>query len=210
MTVRGRPWGEFGSSMIPQGSCVPLQGVSPLTGRSSRYVIGCPDVYAFAEAYPQYIETVLSRGAGEKDVPVPKQLTTPEPWFVPGSEVTDPKPGQPLGVVNEAALAQLAYSPRWLLLEGSEGRAELVRRYRATMHIDLLAPFQGQGWGRRLIEAFVQSVREAVAAGKGDAGEGIQIGVAGDNDKVVPFYEKVGFKIYGGQKEGSIWMVKDL
>ena len=177
----------------------------------SRYVIGCPDVFAFADAYPRYIEEVLGRGAGRTDVPAPEQLNAQAPWFVPGTEAVDPRPGQPLGVVNEEALAQLAYSPRWLLLEGVEGRAEMVARYRATMHIDLLRPFQGLGWGRRMIEVFAESVREAVRTGKGDAGSGIAIGVAGENDTVVPFYERVGFRVYeGGEREGNVWMVRDL
>jgi GNAT superfamily N-acetyltransferase len=111
-------------------------------------------------------------------------------------------------------MAQIAYSPKWLLLEGTEGKRELVEAYRATMHIDLLGEWQGKGWGRKMIERFVESVRMAGEAGKKaevDFGRGIHIGVAGENTKVVPFYEKVGFRVYeGGEKEGNVWMTRDL
>ena len=37
------------------------------------------------------------------------------------------------------------------------------------------------------------------------------IGVAGENSKVVPFYERVGFRVIdGGEIEGNIWMVRDI
>jgi len=75
------------------------------------------------------------------------------------------------------------------------------------MHIDLLPEWQRGGWGRRLIEKFVASVQ---ASGQ-DYGEGEHIGVAGENSKVVPFYEKVGFRVVeGGENEGNIWMVRDI
>ena len=44
-----------------------------------------------------------------------------------------------------------------------------------------------------------------------DIGKGIQLGVSGENTKVVKFYEKVGFRVYpGGEKEENVWMVRDL
>ena len=123
--------------------------------------------------------------------------------------------------VNPACLAQMAYNPKWLILEGVQGKKELVGSYRAMLHVDLLEPYQGKGWGRKLIERFVESVKEAAAAASGkegeggggyDYGKGIQLGVAAENTKVVPFYEKVGFRVYpGGEKEGgNVWMVRDL
>jgi hypothetical protein len=42
-------------------------------------------------------------------------------------------------------------------------------------------------------------------------GRGSPLGVAGENTKVVKFYERVGFRVYpGGEKEGNVWMVRDL
>lgn len=173
------------------------------------YVIGCPDVFAFAEAYPRYVKEVLGSEQGRADVPVPDQLDKLEPWTVPdGAGGTR---------VNGTCLSQTAYNVRWLLLEGVEGKSKLVNTYRATMHIDLLPEFQGKGWGKQMIGKFVESVKNAVAQQGGDSepkpnyGKGIQIGVSGENTKVVPFYEKLQFKVYaGGEKEGNVWMVRDI
>jgi GNAT superfamily N-acetyltransferase len=176
------------------------------TGEAVGYVIGTPDVFAFADAYPRYVSEVLQSEQGRGDVPVPEQLESLEPWSVAAEEGSGEK------VVNPRCMAQTAYNVRWLLLEGVEGKAELVGRYRATMHIDMLPGFQGKGWGRSLIERFVVSVRVAGhGGGQVDFGSGIHIGVSGENTKVVPFYEKVGFRVYeGGEKEGNVWMVRDV
>jgi GNAT superfamily N-acetyltransferase len=147
------------------------------------------------------VSEVLQSEQGRQDVPAPEQLDTLEPWSVPVS------PDGAEKTVNDRCMAQLAYSARWLLLEGVEGKSELVDKYRATMHIDMVPEFQGQGWGRKLIESFVDSVRSSGA----DYGRGIHIGVSGENTKVVPFYEKLQFRVYeGGEKERNVWMVRDV
>ncbi|GAW17658.1 hypothetical protein ANO14919_071180 [Xylariales sp. No.14919] len=163
------------------------------TGTAVGYCIGCPDVHAFAADYPRYVASVLSR-----DVEAPG-FDVREPWVIPPDE------SAPAGQqVNPLALAQNAYRADWMLLEG---KSAVTARWRATMHIDLLPAWQGSGWGRRLIDRFIVSVQ-----GSGqDYGEGEHIGVAGENSKVVPFYEKVGFRVVeGGEREGNIWMVRDI
>ncbi|KFG80104.1 acetyltransferase [Metarhizium anisopliae] len=108
----------------------------------------------------------------------------------------------------EDALAQTAYSGHWLLVDGNERL--LAEGYRATMHIDLLDEWQGKGWGRRLIEAFVESVRPVGMADGAAACKGIWIGVGVSNAKVVPFYEKQGFRVKQREAEGqALIMVKD-
>ncbi|KAK7747083.1 hypothetical protein SLS62_009239 [Diatrype stigma] len=142
-------------------------------------------------------------------------------------------------MANPTAMAQLAYRADWMIFdddgeyedkdgddhgdgETAKGRskkkmskAELARRWRATMHIDILPGWQGQGWGRRLIEAFAASVRASGA----DYGEGEHIGVAGDNRKVLGFYRQLGFRVVqdegeGGDEDGdgedAITLVKDI
>ncbi|KAK3292366.1 uncharacterized protein B0H64DRAFT_467177 [Chaetomium fimeti] len=167
------------------------------------YVLGCPDVFALAAEYPRYIAEVLGSEGGRRDVPVPRQLGVREQWLV-GDD--DGVGGQ---VVNEGCLAQLAYRVEWLVLEGVEGKRGLVEGWRAMLHIDLLEGWQGKGWGRKMIERFVEGVRER---GEGVYGKGVHLGVAGDNRMVVAFYERVGFRVYpGGEKEGgNVWMVRDL
>jgi GNAT superfamily N-acetyltransferase len=154
------------------------------------------------------VSEVLQSERGRRDVPQPEQLDTLEPWLVPVAESGSDSVAEKK-VVNDRCMAQLAYSPRWLLLEGVEGKSRLVSEFRATMHIDMLPEFQGQGWGRKLIERFVESVRSSSSGA--DYGRGIHIGVSGENTKVVPFYEKLQFRVYeGGQKEGNVWMVRDV
>jgi GNAT superfamily N-acetyltransferase len=204
-------------------------------GTAVGYVLGAPDVFALQREYPRYIAEVLA----VHGVPVPRGFARREPWTVTTTStgtVTSGAGGcdgngsgwggggEKIGagesqttcakeeVVNGACLAQLAYKVEWLIGLDSEdgaveGKEEMVRGWRAMMHIDLLEGYQGKGWGRQMIERFVESVRTSGC----DYGRGIQIGVAGENDKVVGFYEKVGFRVYpGGEKEGNVWMVRDL
>lgn len=168
------------------------------SGKAVGYCIGCPDVFAFAANYAKYVDHVLSR-----DVARPDNLETREPWMI----LDDSTAGGQM-VVNPVAMAQTAYNPTWLLLEGQD---HLTSRWRATMHIDMLEPYQDKGWGRKLIEQFVASVQASGA----DYGEGVHIGIARENDKVIKFYERVSFRLMpdGTTKsgdEGSITMVRDI
>ncbi|KAI0103038.1 hypothetical protein GGR51DRAFT_260710 [Nemania sp. FL0031] len=161
------------------------------TGKAVGYCIGCPDIHAFVASYPHYVTSILSR-----DIPAPS-FSAREPWIISSEDSSTE-------TVNALALAQNAYRADWMLLEN---KAAVTARWRATMHIDLLPAWQRGGWGRALIERFVASVRGSGA----DYGEGEHIGVAGENSKVVPFYEKVGFRVTeGGECEGNIWMVRDI
>ncbi|KAI0430544.1 hypothetical protein F5Y09DRAFT_227158 [Xylaria sp. FL1042] len=188
-------------------------------GTAVGYCIGCPDVHAFVADYERYVKAILSR-----DVEAPG-LKVREPWVEPiltnnnnkiistdgGGLSQDNPAAQPSSSgdatavqINPRALAQNAYRADWMILEGM---GTVTMRWRATMHIDLLPAWQGQGWGRQLIECFVASV---VSSGQ-DYGQGEHIGVAGENSKVVPFYEKVGFRVIeGGEREGNIIMVRDI
>ncbi|KAF3353918.1 hypothetical protein VdG1_07948 [Verticillium dahliae VDG1] len=108
----------------------------------------------------------------------------------PSTEVETPRyrdfrePWAINGEVNEQALLQLAHDFDMAVLQDRE---ILWGTHRATMHIDLLEEEQ-KGYE-----------------------QGIHIGIAGDNGKVVAFYEKVGFRLQpGGEKWGGFWMMKDL
>ncbi|KAG7143071.1 hypothetical protein HYQ45_000695 [Verticillium longisporum] len=173
----------------------PYTLLSPLTcyvlddgnGRAVGYCIGCPDVKAFGAEYGRYVKEVLEPST---EVETPRSRDFREPWAINGE-------------VNEQALLQLAHDFDMAVLQDRE---ILWGTHRATMHIDLLEEWQAKGWGRKLVEAFVESLREQ----KGYE-QGIHIGIAGDNGKVVAFYEKVGFRLQpGGEKWGGFWMMKDL
>ncbi|KAK4145631.1 uncharacterized protein C8A04DRAFT_10511 [Dichotomopilus funicola] len=176
-------------------------------GRAVGYVIGTPDVFALAAEYPRYVAEVLGSPLGREEVGVPGGLQVREPWVKVKEDggVEGKEGGKEM---NPEALVQLAYKVEWLVLEGVEGKRELVEEYRAMLHIDLLEPWQGKAWGRKMIERFVEGVRRE---GKERYGKGIQLGVAGENTKVVGFYERLGFRVFpGGEKEGNVWMVMDL
>ena len=145
-------------------------------------------------AYPRYVETILEPSA---EIIRPANLTQLEAWSLRDANGEE-------GEVNTAALAQLAFHPGWLL---TAGREDVVARWHATMHIDLLEGFQGQGWGKKLIGIFVESVKR-----EGGFGEGIHIGIAGENSKVVWFYEKLGFELLerAGEGAGTIWMTRKI
>jgi GNAT superfamily N-acetyltransferase len=169
------------------------------TGRAVGYCIGCPDIPRFCSEYENYLRDVLDK---TDEVSRPKDMSRKHPWLID----SDDDKGK---VVNEACLAQMAYSA-WYLLLLDDGDL-LKAGYRATMHIDLLEEWQGKGWGRKLIDAFVKSVREDVANNDEHEHRGIWIGIAPDNAKVVPFYEKMGFIVKERPgKEGSICMVREL
>lgn len=162
-------------------------------GTAVGYCIGCPDIDDFCARYDTYVTEILDPSP---DITRPDDLTNRAPWI-------DPATGQ----VNETALAQQAYNPRWLNVEGNED--VINAGYRATMHIDILPEWQGKGWGRKLIDALFDSVRAHPVEGR----KGLWLGIAGDNAKVVEFYERMGLRVWpqDGWKPGDgIKMVKDL
>lgn len=64
---------------------------------------------------------------------------------------------------------------------------DLYDRYPAHLHIDLLPRAQGQGWGRRLIDALAGALRERDV-------RGLHLGVDARNTVAIAFYERVGFR----------------
>lgn len=167
------------------------------------YCIGCPDIPSFLAAYESgYVAPVLDAPASEVERPA-DVTTTREAW------TTAAEGGE---MINGVAMAQQAYNPTWLLVEGNED--VLAEGYAATMHIDLLEGWRAGGWGRKLIEQFAGSVRaarkETSNSHDGDGFRGIWIGIAADNAQVIRFYEKVGFRQIESGPGGGPRMVMDL
>lgn len=173
-------------------------------GRAVGYCIGCPDITAFCAAYPRYVsEVVNARGKQNGDiqmVPSAEQLAGERASWI------DPDTGR----ISELSLSQLVFSEDQLLMRGNEDIYD--KRYMATMHIDLLDEFQGKGWGKKLLEMVVGSMKDVKVVDEEEKGKsvGVWLGVGGDNGKVVPFYEKLGFRLMQREKApGSITMVRD-
>lgn len=59
--------------------------------------------------------------------------------------------------------------------------------YPAHLHIDILPPGQGQGWGRKLIDTLLDQMRAFSVPG-------VFLGVGGRNTRAIGFYEHVGFQ----------------
>lgn len=74
-----------------------------------------------------------------------------------------------------------------LVADGVRTDAQVAERYPAHLHVDLLPHVQGHGWGRRLVEAFVE---DAAAAGA----VGVHLGVSPRNERAVGFYRRLGFE----------------
>ena len=62
-----------------------------------------------------------------------------------------------------------------------------AREYPAHLHIDLMPVAQGQGWGRRMMRAWM-----AWAADRGATG--VHLGVARANQRAVEFYRRLGLR----------------
>lgn len=104
----------------------------------------------------------------------------------------------PAGAVNPACLAQIAHDGEELLRTGREA---LCAAYPATLHVDILDGWRNGGLGAKLVERFLGSLPE---------GTPVHLAAAGTNTRVVPFYERCGFRVMpGGEKTGNIWMVRE-
>jgi len=97
------------------------------------------------------------------------------------------RPEKPL---DKGVLDYIAKPPRF--------DAALVAKYPAHLHINLLAPPRSGGWGRRLIEAELASLRAAGAPA-------VHLGVAARNLKAIGFYEHVGFERLGAEGGGILY-----
>ncbi|HVV35216.1 MAG TPA: GNAT family N-acetyltransferase [Acidimicrobiales bacterium] len=62
----------------------------------------------------------------------------------------------------------------------------ITEEYPSHLHIDLLPPFQGGGWGKRMMETAMDSLRA-------DGSVGLHLGVSAKNTRALGFYEHLGF-----------------
>ena len=62
-----------------------------------------------------------------------------------------------------------------------------VDEYPAHVHIDLLPRAQGQGWGRRMMHAWINLARQRGATG-------VHLGVSPNNTGAIAFYTRLGMK----------------
>ncbi|KAF5353036.1 hypothetical protein D9757_011853 [Collybiopsis confluens] len=68
----------------------------------------------------------------------------------------------------------------------------------ANMHINILEPYQHQGWGSKLVGRIIGELR------KGDPSGGVTLGMDPRNLGVKAFYEKFGFESFEGGKVNEL------
>jgi ribosomal protein S18 acetylase RimI-like enzyme len=73
-----------------------------------------------------------------------------------------------------------------LVHEPPEADVDVVERYPAHLHINLLPRLQGQGMGRRLLETLFGALRDMGAPA-------VHLGVAAVNERAIGFYHRMGF-----------------
>jgi GNAT superfamily N-acetyltransferase len=133
------------------------------------YVLGTPDTAAFARAYR---ERWIPRLAGRYPAP-PDNPVRPDNPVPPGNAGPPEPPASP-----DDEMIALHYRPERLLWPGLDA-------YPAHLHIDLLPPFQGAGWGRALMETFYAAAARAGAPG-------VHLTVLAANTRAIGFYRHLG------------------
>jgi ribosomal protein S18 acetylase RimI-like enzyme len=66
----------------------------------------------------------------------------------------------------------------------------VAAQFPSHLHIDVLPPFQGGGWGRRLMTTLLDALRDA-------GSPGVHLGVSVANERATAFYRHLGFRELG-------------
>ncbi len=99
-------------------------------------------------------------------------------WWPPLRE-RHPPGSQAPGSADAGVVALLHQPPR--------APDVVVAGHPSHLHIDLLPPWQGGGWGRRLIDRLLVALEEA-------GSPGVHLGVGTANRRAVGFYRHLGFR----------------
>jgi len=188
--------------------CHPYPQLSPGTcfvldsgaGEAVGYILGTADTEAFAERWKSDFLPFLDQNL----LPRPPNSAA-DGKTVPAGDVDLP-----------THLLNLVYNDYPTMLNLS--RPQMIERWPAHLHINILPAHQRQGWGRRLIDTLLAALAERNC-------KGMHLGMEAGNAGSLKFYESLGFSRYpfvlddgvSGEKgrtgEGSavvIYMVKDL
>ncbi|KIX00981.1 uncharacterized protein Z518_10047 [Rhinocladiella mackenziei CBS 650.93] len=175
--------------MLTPDSCLVLDDGN---GQAVGYLLGAPDTPSFAQKY--------------KDIYIP---------YLKSAGFEKPGPDEAVGWNENLpnALRQIMYNPDSL----QHGEyPQLMENFPAHFHIDILGPYQKQGYGRQLIERFCKMVKE-----KSPGVKGVHLTMAAANEDAKKFYPRVGFTKFPvvldggasgeqGRDQNTIWFVKAL
>ncbi|KAK5061030.1 hypothetical protein LTR84_007571 [Exophiala bonariae] len=159
-------------------------------GRAVGYILAALDTRAYVQSYKEvYIPHLISEGYLEPGVGEPSDWDTNLP----------------------SALKKIMHTPEGALHREAP---DLIDSYPGHLHIDVLAPYQRHGWGRRLIERILEIAKRFQTPG-------IHLIMAASNQEAKIFYPKVGFSRFPqildngesgeeGRDKTTIWFVKSL
>ncbi|KAF2786601.1 GCN5-related N-acetyltransferas-like protein [Melanomma pulvis-pyrius CBS 109.77] len=151
--------------LLTPGTCFVLDDG---TGRAVGYIIGTASTNHLIERW--------------KEVLVPMV----DPKLVPKPEVSTGDAMMERDDVRE--LRGAVYAAQCNMLESTP---HLLEQYPAHLHINVLPEFQSSGFGRRLMDTFLQKLRDL---GSG----GVHLGMVASNANARRFYERLGFQLCDG------------
>lgn len=173
--------------MLSPSTCFVLDNGS---GLAVGYIIGTPSTTNFARRW----EDVLIPIVDPKLVPRPVagQEDQNEPELVRG-------------------LKTALYGAECSMLQS---KSDLLARYPAHLHVDILPDYQRRGYGPQLMDTFLSKMRESGVSG-------VHLGMVRTNDGARRFYERLGFQLCGevlddgksgevGRDGDAICLVKSL
>jgi GNAT superfamily N-acetyltransferase len=138
----------------------------------------------------------------DADTPMGYAIGTPD---TAGFAVRAESAWWPTVRARAAALAELTPADEALVrLIGSPPLppADVVARFPAHGHVDLLPAAQGAGWGRRLLSSLEDSVSSAGAPA-------IHLGVSATNTRALGFYARCGY-VELVRDHATVWIGRDL
>lgn len=116
-------------------------------------------------------------------------------WWPPlRARYPDPKRVPRATRTPDQALCALIHHPR-------RTPSAVTRPYPAHLHIDLLPRFQGRGFGRALIDRWLERMRELGV-------RGVHLGVSGANHRAIRFYRAYGFEEPWPGKSNKLFAMK--
>jgi ribosomal protein S18 acetylase RimI-like enzyme len=147
---------------LAPGSCFVLDDG---TGRVVGYCIGAGDTASFATRW----RSDFARSVSPALVPPPDATT--------GDAAMDDEGMRAFRRgVYEADCSMLLAWP------------EALEQFPAHLHVDIVPEFQRRGWGKVLIERFLEGV-------KGEGARGVHLGMMKANTGAKVFYERLGFRV---------------
>lgn len=160
-TIGSYLWYKAYVSLTPSTCFILDDGAGCAVG----YIIGTPDTASFSQRWRSVFTPIVD----PKLVPKP-ELQTNDALM----EREDVKGFRRAVYEGECSMIQ--------------GKPEVLGRFPAHFHVDILPEWQGRGWGGLMVDRFCQHV-------KGTGVNGVHLGMVRTNDGARRFYGRLGFQL---------------